>query len=194
MRFSFDHRDRDLCAAPSGDVKLLLSIIRVSTTRTFSQIGPMVKSTSVFVCGGLPANLLECRVISTVSLCSTRVDTVAVSSSRMTSSLGSLRPAGRSDPGHQDDRPCRSLRRRSRWSPFASRCGPNQSRPISGSRCRCRAHSLSYKFGLGLFITLEIVLAHGGTIRVASTGEQGTTFTARFPGSKVSLPSTPFLK
>lgn len=35
--------------------------------------------------------------------------------------------------------------------------------------------------GLGLFITKEIVVAHGGTITVASTEKEGTTFTACFP-------------
>ncbi len=35
--------------------------------------------------------------------------------------------------------------------------------------------------GLGLFITRELVLAHGGTIQVASVVGQGTTFTLRFP-------------
>ena len=37
--------------------------------------------------------------------------------------------------------------------------------------------------GLGLYITKEIVSAHGGTIRVTSTEREGTTFTARFPRS-----------
>lgn len=39
----------------------------------------------------------------------------------------------------------------------------------------------SANLGLGLFITHEIVLAHGGTIAVTSLPEQGTKFTARFP-------------
>jgi PAS domain S-box-containing protein len=38
--------------------------------------------------------------------------------------------------------------------------------------------------GLGLFITKQIILAHGGTISVTSTPEDGTTFS-------VSLPMTP---
>ena len=39
----------------------------------------------------------------------------------------------------------------------------------------------STNLGLGLFITKEIVAAHGGTIRVTSSAREGTTFTARFP-------------
>lgn len=35
--------------------------------------------------------------------------------------------------------------------------------------------------GLGLYIVREIVIAHGGTIEVASTAQEGTTFTVRLP-------------
>ncbi|MBD2111745.1 MULTISPECIES: sensor histidine kinase, partial [Cyanophyceae] len=35
--------------------------------------------------------------------------------------------------------------------------------------------------GLGLYIVREIVVAHGGTVEVASTAEEGTTFTVRLP-------------
>lgn len=35
--------------------------------------------------------------------------------------------------------------------------------------------------GLGLYIVREIVNAKGGTIEVASTAQQGTTFTVRIP-------------
>jgi signal transduction histidine kinase len=35
--------------------------------------------------------------------------------------------------------------------------------------------------GLGLYIAREIVMAHGGTIHVSSSGETGTTFTACLP-------------
>ncbi len=35
--------------------------------------------------------------------------------------------------------------------------------------------------GPGLFITRQIALAHGGSIHVRSTLEEGTTFTVRLP-------------
>ncbi|QRK13358.1 PAS domain S-box protein [Archangium violaceum] len=35
--------------------------------------------------------------------------------------------------------------------------------------------------GLGLYITRQIVLGHGGTLDVRSTGDEGTTFTVRLP-------------
>jgi signal transduction histidine kinase len=35
--------------------------------------------------------------------------------------------------------------------------------------------------GLGLYIVREIVVAHGGTVEVASTAREGTTFTVRLP-------------
>ena len=35
--------------------------------------------------------------------------------------------------------------------------------------------------GLGLYITKEVVVAHGGSIEVTSSEMEGTTFTARFP-------------
>ncbi len=46
-------------------------------------------------------------------------------------------------------------------------------------------HPGAVNLGLGLYITKEIVVSHGGTIDVTSTEEDGTTFTARFP--KVSI-------
>jgi signal transduction histidine kinase len=35
--------------------------------------------------------------------------------------------------------------------------------------------------GLGLYIVREIVVAKGGTVEVASTAQEGTTFTVRIP-------------
>ena len=35
--------------------------------------------------------------------------------------------------------------------------------------------------GLGLYISKEIVIAHGGTIDVTSSEKDGTTFTAKLP-------------
>jgi signal transduction histidine kinase len=37
--------------------------------------------------------------------------------------------------------------------------------------------------GLGLFIVREVVRAHGGTVEVASSEEEGTTFTVRLPSA-----------
>lgn len=43
------------------------------------------------------------------------------------------------------------------------------------------AHLQSNNLGLGLYITKEILVAHGGSIKVTSSEKTGTTFTARFP-------------
>ncbi|PZV01488.1 MAG: sensor histidine kinase [Leptolyngbya sp.] len=40
---------------------------------------------------------------------------------------------------------------------------------------------VSGSIGLGLYIVHAIVVAHGGTVEVASTAEEGTTFTVRLP-------------
>lgn len=50
-------------------------------------------------------------------------------------------------------------------------------------------HPTATNLGLGLFITQEIVTAHGGTISVASSEQDGTTFTARFPRFVTSSPA-----
>ena len=42
----------------------------------------------------------------------------------------------------------------------------------------------SGNLGLGLYITKEVVVAHGGTIEVTSSEMEGTIFTARFPRSQ----------
>ncbi|HEX7840608.1 MAG TPA: PAS domain S-box protein [Kofleriaceae bacterium] len=44
-----------------------------------------------------------------------------------------------------------------------------------------RGNRSSSGLGLGLFIVAEVVRAHGGTIRVASTATDGTTFTVELP-------------
>jgi signal transduction histidine kinase len=52
--------------------------------------------------------------------------------------------------------------------------------PFRGTRVRSRS---SRGLGLGLFIVRQIVRAHGGTIAVTSSPEQGTTFTLELPRS-----------
>jgi signal transduction histidine kinase len=45
-------------------------------------------------------------------------------------------------------------------------------------------HASAYSarsIGLGLYISREIVAAHGGSIEVRSTAGEGTTFTVRLP-------------
>jgi len=42
-------------------------------------------------------------------------------------------------------------------------------------------HPEEVNLGLGLYITKDIVISHGGTIDVTSSEENGTTFTAKFP-------------
>jgi len=44
-------------------------------------------------------------------------------------------------------------------------------------------HPARVNLGLGLYITKDIVISHGGVINVTSSEEGGTTFTARFPRS-----------
>jgi signal transduction histidine kinase len=44
-------------------------------------------------------------------------------------------------------------------------------------------HPETVNLGLGLYITEEIVISHGGKINVTSTEEAGTTFIAHFPRS-----------
>jgi signal transduction histidine kinase len=43
------------------------------------------------------------------------------------------------------------------------------------------AHRVTGSIGLGLYIVREIVLAHGGTIDIVSTLQEGTRFTVRLP-------------
>ncbi|MES1210608.1 MAG: ATP-binding protein, partial [Pseudomonadota bacterium] len=50
--------------------------------------------------------------------------------------------------------------------------------PLAGGG---RAPDNSQGLGLGLFITRELVCAHGGSIEVASDDAAGTTFTVTLP-------------
>jgi signal transduction histidine kinase len=49
----------------------------------------------------------------------------------------------------------------------------------------------SRSIGLGLFIVNHIVRAHGGTIEVRSTAEEGTRFTVRLPRHPPQAPGAP---
>jgi signal transduction histidine kinase len=49
----------------------------------------------------------------------------------------------------------------------------------------------STSLGLGLHITREIVVAHGGTVMVTSTGTEGTTFSVRLPRRSVAASPSP---
>jgi signal transduction histidine kinase len=53
--------------------------------------------------------------------------------------------------------------------------------PFYRSVDRARGAPRDSSLGLGLFIAREIVTAHGGTIEVGSSSEDGTTFTVRLP-------------
>ncbi len=51
-----------------------------------------------------------------------------------------------------------------------------------------RSASQTHNLGLGLYITHEIAIAHGGEIKVTSTPSHGTTFTLRIPANAVPVP------
>ncbi|WP_131116475.1 sensor histidine kinase [Lichenihabitans psoromatis] len=55
--------------------------------------------------------------------------------------------------------------------------------PLTRATATTGQHA-SMNLGLGLYITQEIVAAHGGQIHVTSSEEQGTTFTCWFPRSR----------
>ncbi|PSN12690.1 sensor histidine kinase [filamentous cyanobacterium CCT1] len=49
------------------------------------------------------------------------------------------------------------------------------------AKSEAAAHQVSGSIGLGLYIVRAVVVAHGGTVAVTSTVQEGTTFTARLP-------------
>ena len=68
----------------------------------------------------------------------------------------------------------------------------NEGEPISAGAAAARSSSpcsaarttvdkAGRSIGLGLYIVDQIVRAHGGTVRVRSTAESGTTFSVRLP-------------
>jgi len=127
-------------------------------------------------------------------------------------------PFGRRPPGHVGLRPPRSGRvespgecaaaRRSRQTGPREREGRgkevvievhNDGSPIPPallanifepmvSHARKDEDMRSTSVGLGLHIAREIVLAHGGTVTVTSTAEEGTTFSVRLPHRAVATP------
>jgi signal transduction histidine kinase len=60
--------------------------------------------------------------------------------------------------------------------------------PISRAGSNVRDNRRSLNLGLGLYITQQILAAHGGTIAVTSSQEDGTEFVARFPRHASALP------
>lgn len=60
------------------------------------------------------------------------------------------------------------------FDPFTRATSNPESQPVAGN------------LGLGLFIAQEVVQAHGGTIHVTSSEENGTTFSAIFPRRKAA--------
>ena len=69
---------------------------------------------------------------------------------------------------HNQGRPIRAQSRGTLFEPLA------QTKDVGGDR-----HSGSSGLGLGLYIAREISVAHGGSIDVVSSEQDGTTFTAR---------------
>lgn len=69
---------------------------------------------------------------------------------------------------HNQGRPIRAQSRGTLFEPLG------QTKDVGGDR-----HSGSSGLGLGLYIAREIVVAHGGSLDVVSTEEDGTTFTVR---------------
>ena len=64
------------------------------------------------------------------------------------------------------------------WSWFPESAGPIVFEPFRRGRSE---YQRSQGLGLGLFIAKEIVTAHHGSIEVASSREQGTTFRIILP-------------
>lgn len=84
---------------------------------------------------------------------------------------------------HAPDTPHRRPRGARRRVGYGSGIAPEVlpaifTRCYQGGAAQRREH---HGLGLGLFITCEIVVAHGGAIDVAPTPRQGSTFTIRLP-------------
>lgn len=58
--------------------------------------------------------------------------------------------------------------------------------PLHRSLSPSTGNRRDYSLGLGLYIAREIIQAHGGTVNVASSMEEGTTFTIRLPRQRIA--------
>src|SRR5690242_953780 len=83
----------------------------------------------------------------------------------------------------------RRRRARSRRSAL-SRVLPVLFAPFSRADRTDRRRGAQKSYGLGLYISHEIVVAHCGTIEARSSGMQGTTFTVRLPRGALATEST----
>ena len=86
----------------------------------------------------------------------------------------------------------RTLLMWSRGDPISPELLPSVFDPFRRGAAQAEKRSGVDGLGLGLYIVKEVVLAHGGSIEVTSTVEDGTTFTVRLPvHAPVAAPDRP---